>query len=675
MLKFFRKYNKWILAVGASLLMFAFLVQGTVSTLMPGPGSVEVGTLDGQAVKSIELRNSEVERDMLESFSPIMSYLTGEDSLHWLLLVHEARKMGLSASDPEVNEIVRRITGMPVDSVTATIAKRYDGASVGHVRQAVRHWLMVAQYRELILGLEHQPIEKRLSWLAEASRAAREARIERNIQKMQEAQALSRMASGAPRISEPALKHFVADNYATVDGKVATVDVNYILDQDPDAKPDPVLVQQLFDDHKDEFAGESEPFGFGYRLPDRVKLESLTVPFQAVLDTIEVDEAQAYELFQKNPMRFAGPESVGEDGQPKAPEYKAVRKQVRQTLRRELAQQQVLRIIKQAQRLLLAGERDLDSRAGYKVVPDGFEPAPMHQVAGQLREQFGITVIYRPDEDKWLTIDQANALPDIGGGRLRGQGGTPVRAYLQSALEFDPADDNPLVTLRLQEQIVSRPIESFSGSVSLIRLTDTSKAHEPGSVDEVREQVEQDALRLAAYRQLVEQKQAMVELAASQGIDDLAKQSDALVHDIGGVPRRMQFQAMLMTPFVQGVGRSEAFVDELFAKARSIVTAADGQTGKLDEVDLANRTGAVELPGQMAVAIYRIDEYQAISSQVYGRLAGSEYMLVQAGQSLVEDGTSVDPLSLDALKKRANWVDDETPEQPQTEDDQEVSES
>ena len=54
MLKFFRKYNKIILVIGATFLMVAFLIQGTIGMFLGDGGEQTLGTVDGEEITNFQ---------------------------------------------------------------------------------------------------------------------------------------------------------------------------------------------------------------------------------------------------------------------------------------------------------------------------------------------------------------------------------------------------------------------------------------------------------------------------------------------------------------------------------------------------------------------------------------------------------------------------------------------
>ena len=108
MLKFHRKYSKWILVVGGSLLMIAFLLPTTIQELGNRPIFNTVMRIDGRRVGAVELQHAMREYNALqmvtfETLRPV-SNVSGPE--HWLLLCHEAQNGGYIAGRGEGSEFL-----------------------------------------------------------------------------------------------------------------------------------------------------------------------------------------------------------------------------------------------------------------------------------------------------------------------------------------------------------------------------------------------------------------------------------------------------------------------------------------------------------------------------------------------------------------------------------------
>ena len=109
MLRFLRKYNAHILVVGGCLLMVAFLVEPTINSCQqtqPGAYDNVIGTFkSGGELTSEDIQRAQMEMAVLEISSPLLS-VRGLDPMQWLLMLHDAERLGISASDAEAQAIL-----------------------------------------------------------------------------------------------------------------------------------------------------------------------------------------------------------------------------------------------------------------------------------------------------------------------------------------------------------------------------------------------------------------------------------------------------------------------------------------------------------------------------------------------------------------------------------------
>ena len=262
-----------------------------------------------------------------------------------------------------------------------------------------------------------------------------------------------------------------------------------------------------------------------------MRIEYLTVPFNTIREQVQVEEADALDYYDTHADEFSTPLPAN------SPNDDAVQQsdpqpypQVRSRIIRILADQQAAKlsdqIIKTAQAILLENTRGLAESNGYRVIPDGWSPMALADVAQRIKEQFGVTVaVHRHHDDRWLTRSALIKLPIIGSARLVGQNAAGLVPYVMSAKKMLGQDtDNPLVSLRLQTQIPGMPLISPNGDRCLFRLIGTEVSRVPDSMDQVRPQVVQDAKRLAAYQRLQDDAQIWLDRAQSETVEVLASQ-------------------------------------------------------------------------------------------------------------------------------------------------------
>ncbi|MFB3139019.1 MAG: hypothetical protein ACE10B_07350, partial [Phycisphaerales bacterium] len=100
MFKFLRKYNKYILAVGGTLLMITFLIPVAFESLLPVAGQrraawAQVGPDSQEKVTVADLAQIQQELQVLQALPPLRGVGTIDQPEHWYLLVREAESAGL----------------------------------------------------------------------------------------------------------------------------------------------------------------------------------------------------------------------------------------------------------------------------------------------------------------------------------------------------------------------------------------------------------------------------------------------------------------------------------------------------------------------------------------------------------------------------------------------------
>ena len=636
LLKFFRLYNKYILVVGGAILMVAFLIQPALETFMPQQGDQPVGTLDGETITYADQSTAAAELHLLGQV-PVLGQFAGDDPLKWLLMVHEAQQMGLSASNTEVQQLLQMV-GVD-DSVKARMQQQLR-ASSSFIEQAFRHWLIVQKYRELMLAQVHSPVTGRLQALTTAQQMFQQGNVYGGMM-------WASMASGSPRVSEPLVRRFLYNQYATVSGETVLIEHDRYLDQVE--APTQEALETLFDQYRDVLPGEGEPYGFGYRTPARVKMEVLRVPFDQVAEQIEIDEAQRQDYYDQNRDRYV----TEDDGEPQP--YAQVRDRITRELRQQRATQLGQEIIRTARNVLMEDEaaRRLSESGGYRQIPDDFEPLPLARAAEVVEQRYGVRPLVEDHSDQWTALHDVESLPGVGDGFLASRREVTLTDYVASAREMNPSPDNALIPLRLQVGLPSAPMQTWDGSYFLFRLTDAADTHSPENLDEVRAQVEDDARRLAAYRLLLEDRQRWLDQAKQQGMQSFASEMGAAMLNVPPTPRRSDMSGN-GGPSIPGIGPA----GDLLAAMFEVGQEAAGEDGELGEASADARTGTAAMDSRLSLAVFRVDGFRPMTEGDYESISSDPRLGAAVSQSLVsEDGDEPsDPLSLEAISKRVRFV-------------------
>lgn len=626
MLKFFRIYQKYILAIGAVILMIAFLIPQATQMLTPSRAGMVIGRVDGEKFRQGDIETAAAEMQVLSAINPLTTLLYDQDPTTWALAVREAERLGLSAGPAEVAQL---LATLQVDDAAQHRLAASMHTNVAFVRNAMRHWIMVETYRGLALG------ETRTTPLERLTGAMQ-------IAQSYGAQAFPQMANylGQPRLSAPILTRVIVDQESSVSGKLLVVPADKAVTDAPE--PTEAELQALFEQHKDRFPGGES--GLGYRIEPRVKLEYLSIPYEAVLNTVDADEVEAIALYERDPSRF-------KDAAGKTRDYAAARQDVVKQLRDDKAQAKIDLMVRRARAILQEAPefRHLPEQNGYKVLPEGYAPLSLRVVADKIEEEFGVRPVVRFHRDAWLSVRELITLEGLGLSSLADRGGVFFADYLLSAKEMDPPAENPLTGLRLQVNVVSQPMRSTDGSRQLFRLVAAEPDHAPANLDAVRDKVVADARRLAAFERLKAQADDWRQKAVEQGLDALADSMNLNVLDLPALRRVGATERNV--PNVPGIGADAGFIRAVYARADELLA----QDKPLNELPEAERIVAATVESRAALAIVQLNDYKPISESDYHRLAASPQLQGMVGFALVSEELP-DPLSYDTLAKVTHYV-------------------
>lgn len=665
MFKFFRKYNNYILVIGVVVLMVAFLIQPVLSIFMPDPAQDVIGTLESEELTLGQRRGAANQLDLLASAFPLLRLPESVDAMQWMLAMRDAEAMGLSASIAEVDLLVLMInrwieafnamntSNRPVPQLQLErIAKRLR-VSVESLRGVLRDRIVYEDYKSLVAGLQHVSLIQQLDHQVQMYELTRQGMT-------QLAYRLSYKANPMPRISVPRREHFLHDLYSRVRVTAALVDAQAYLHRVE--QPAQQEVEDLFDRYKNDLPGQSEPNGIGYRFADRVKLEYLSVPFNRLRQTVQIEEADALSYYDRHPHEFkialpstqpgdAPPDSTGAITQP----YEVVRGQIVDQLKDEQATALGDRIMKSAQAMLLEDARSLDESEGYRVVTPDWQPISLQAVADRLKKQFGVQVDVSPHDQEWLTREGLAQLPGIREAFLVGTRTYSFVSYATSARELlDPDTPHPLASLRLQAMLPSSPLISASRGRYLFRLTAAQRSHPPDSLEEVRPQVVEDARRLAAYELAKQDIEMWHQRARTETLEGLASQADlTLINPPAFAKHEPAFSegqtGRLQPPNIEAIGRDQSFVDAVFD-----LSQRTREAGGVQQVPPDQRLVVLPIDRRFSLALARLDETLPMTrkdAEMMSLLQPVDTMI----SLLFNADLAVDPLSFDAIADRVGY--------------------
>ncbi len=657
---FFRKYNKIILAVGGSLLMVIFLIPQAGSMFQGDPSKQAYGWLGDQKMTWGQVHHADFEMQLLGKLSPrfvdelqaIIPNRKDENALVWHLMIHEAQQQGLYASEAESAEL---LNAMGIDLTQQATALRDAKASKAHLYQALRHFQMVS----------------RLHQVSNAPRL--------DNQRYLPIQWYKRLRYPAP-ISEQQLRLFARDMESFLTVNYVVLDANDHLTDDDE--PTAGQLDELFGKFADPKPGVDNPHRLDYRLPPRVKLEYIAVTLDSAIAAVKAktddDELyqRAHKYYTNNPKQFIPKEAfdpTAEDVAEQQIDLTRIMPQPFDRVQREIEQQLIRQdAIKKQQEAINAIAHALDNDSnrwprnddGAKQVPDIAQWVTLESIQQEAQATHGLLPVVKRFEDDWLTLEDVYNLEGFGKSELADTSTNvpdPVWRYIARSRELYPMSVD-----RLQVGVASNAtVTPATGDKYVFRLIAAEKGHVPTDINEVKDDIAEDAKRLNAYNRLLQQSaDKMIAQAKAEGLDKLAESlGEGAAVELLGPFQKLRFNQEQTT---------KQFVDGAFDKAAHIINA-----GQLDKIAQADRYAAIGVDGEMKVYIV---EYVGFSPTTADKLAEPQnrasfaflFNELDARGALYAAGEY--PFTADAITERLGFVrgnnqskpDQETQEDAQT---------
>jgi hypothetical protein len=611
MFKFLRKYNKYILAVGGTLLLITFLIPFAFTDLLQGVRRnratwATVNDDHPTKVKMSELGRIQRELQLIQYLAPQFSAEGLDRADYWYLLTREAEQSGFVGA--------------------AALPPQFDAQTLGRLAAAT--------------GEQAQFVARTM------------ARIQGVATMLQAYVASDRYSDH--RLRERARHLF---HRATI----RPVFLEASTPREPQTFTEEQMLEQMTK-YAEVAPGEGD-MGFGYRLPDRVKLEWLVIPAESVRSMIEetgqlnaVDLRKHWRREYEQRGRFGPPD-------PDAP----VPQDVRNDLEDELTTDSLNEIARYANDQLRIARRGLTHRSGYLVLPEGWSGLRFEDLALDLQENFDIALPeYHAVGDRWLTAPELGDLPGIGQATTD-KFGDPVdlRQLTMAAKEFGGSP-----TIPIQKGVAGPPLRGADGSIYLFRIIDDDASRAPESVDEVREQVVADLNRLAAYNELVASADDIRQAALNEGLVAVALEHDTSVRfpvSVTLADPRMLFQQGVVQPTILPIiGADEPTVSAIIDHAMSLP-----EDTAVASLPAEQRTLVIPVENRLVVLVAELTDQQPLTAEAYRAYAqGGTIQMALESEDLADFNPLENAYSYEALAERHNFhlvrEEEEAPQEPTT---------
>ena len=276
MMKFFRKYNKQMLAVFMSLLLMVWLGGSALESMFqPALDNEEVATLGGRPLRQSDFSRFEAEARLMSAIGLTDRMGRGWQSLatnfldrtsapkllepaDWFLLRQEAFRFGLKVTDAQANEALGGMQPARLNDVR----KRMQ-VSMDDIRNAIKDWIMVMRAAETATAVGH--------------------------------------------VTEPQLRLMARDTLEKVRVQYASLPVRSFLDATEEISDDEIASH--FEARKNIPAGEGEGLGHGYQTPTQLVVQYVMADVSNLTAdmTVTEEEARAYHIENKGLFRRPTP--------------------------------------------------------------------------------------------------------------------------------------------------------------------------------------------------------------------------------------------------------------------------------------------------------------------------------------------------------------------------------
>jgi len=594
--KFFRKYNKTMLAVFTIFLMVAFLLPTTLNQLFSrSPGSQVIAEAFGKKIKANDLHQVEQDFTILNVLNQVI-YSSGDSrearpfnlgaflqfspdndrKLNYYLLVREARNTGINISPEQVDRNLadRKIPPRVINE----ILKQYH-LSLQDLRQVVADYLAVESYFE--------------------------------------------MTASTIKISEPELENMYKLMSNRLTAEILPVPASQFVKQVP--QPSESELTAYFNEHKQEFA-----------YPDRIQLEYIRADIDATKDMIKISPERAKQQWEEHRSEYKitkpAPQT-SQKGTTSAPASQQAPIQVEMPMEQALPKVVDKMKTDRAYDLVLQAMSSIKTRSAekYRSAPkdketglrQGKDVADYQQLVDQASKQYkNVKLTY--SRTPLVSAQELIQTPGIGSAMVPGQQPLYINEYAFRVVPLinpptkKEQQDIPVLEMFQDSAWLMRQMggDGNVSAVYLFRVINVDKARLPASLDEVKAKVAESYRLDKAFQIAKKEAETLCQAVDKQKLSDFVKKPGAkyskVIKEIDAkkvepetfARRQFSYGGQLSAPTIMSVGNnSEVFADEAFAKLWKQPTTQPSGVRTCAVIDIANdKTAYVVQPQDKKIA-------------------------------------------------------------------------
>ena len=628
MLKFLRRYNKMILVVGGVVLMVVFLLPQAISQFGPNRNNVVLFRADGKAFRGKQVNEAGQELQNLQTIQQIAYQQSGiaanvyprgiESVTHWLLIVREAEDLGLVGGPDGGLAFLDELA----DQTAQQMLFQQQGASADQkqqIKDLILEGLRAGRARVIDGGTPDVVIDKTL---------ARVRAIYRLIG----------LAQGLPSLSTREAAYFGREFLDTAIANIVLVGASAYESQVPAPGEQELMAQ--FEKYKAVDPKDDE-YRMGYLRPPAVRVEALQIDRTVIRNAIKLDPIDVNKFWRQNQDQYGS-------------DFQAARLKVETALRTSEVQSVMGKVEELIRRELFKATKDLKTlEGGYRELPaDWASKRPNY---GVLAEQINALVGGLLDlgdaqpasalpADAWLSM--ANLINHPASTASATVAGQSLR-FPQLALSVRQLD--PTSRTGVQTGLTFGPVDVKDYKLFYFRDLDARPATPPDSLDEVRDKVRDDYVRLQAYARLLADKDSVRDqIVSTGGFHELYDRFSTGMT----VREDMRVTTDNVAPPENVSPLPAANNPEL---RDAVTTLIEGWDPKqiATQIPLEDRVLITPLPESTSVAFTIVKGHHPMTVE---ELRQNDFRVLRTAQTQWTDPDAANPFSFDALKVRLKYV-------------------
>jgi hypothetical protein len=483
-------YRRPILAIFGVLLMVVFMMPSSMKSASDRNNQV-IGHIGKAAVYAQE--NSGAEQDW-EIVSRRIQFRTNDQQHPWIplaaaLLPAPSAYNAIAANKESFLLLVKEAEKRGVTLSTSDVSQVLDDPRVG-----------IVQGEQLVAFSDLQDIDE-----ADRYKTA--------IEHLMLVKNSYDLAASTIKVSQPYRRQLLAEQFQTVNVNLVDVPASQFAPVTPTQAQLDEQFKKYADVNPEDM--EKSPYGYGYRFPDRVKIQSIEIPVAEVRAAAEqkrnADAAaqydwdrDAYKYYIANSADFATTQPAA--GHATTRPFAEVKKEARLAVLDNDVTKLTLRIVDRITTQMASdyvAYRNAITTGGSNAKPPASSvTAPynsyeyLQRLAEQVQKSLGMLPQLSSPERNYMREGELASLPGLGQSMVDNM---PFAKYVLTRTAVFTSEHDEAKTMQLFEP--SSVLHDEAGNSYFFRVTDAQKAHAPSSMQEVIASVTADVKAQGAFDQ------------------------------------------------------------------------------------------------------------------------------------------------------------------------------